>query len=123
LGIWLPNLATFLILLGLILGLIIFGINNKVSFREDDLYLGSETKALEVSRVSGVEFYNTIKELNLLKKIYLKAEKGYFDIYEQIKKFIFKIGGFLQFLHNGVLPTYLVWCLLGMIVLFLVLRY
>jgi len=121
LGIWLPNLATFLILLGLILGLIIFGIN-KISFREDDLYLGSETKALEVSRVSGVEFYNTIKELNLLKKIYLKAEKGYFDIYEQIKKFIFKIGGFLQFLHNGVLPTYLVWCLLGMIVLFFILR-
>jgi formate hydrogenlyase subunit 3/multisubunit Na+/H+ antiporter MnhD subunit len=121
LGIWLPNLATFLIFLGLILGLIIFGIN-KVSFREDDLYLGSETKALEVSRVSGVEFYNTIKELNLLKKIYLKAEKGYFDIYEQTKKFIFKIGGFLQFLHNGVLPTYLVWCLLGMIALFFILK-
>ena len=30
-------------------------------------------------------------------------------------------SGVLQRLHNGILPTYLVWCLLGMIAMFAIL--
>jgi hypothetical protein len=70
-------------------------------------------------RLSGTEFYNTIKEYGLLGIIYKKAEAGFFDIYEQGKTFVFGIGGFFQYLHNGILPTYLVWTLLGMLGLFL----
>ncbi|MCM8757636.1 MAG: hypothetical protein NC903_01065, partial [Candidatus Omnitrophica bacterium] len=119
LGIWSSGLATFLIVLGLFLGIIIFGLS-KISLRKDAIFLGSETKALPSTRVSGTEFYNTIKELDILKTIYLKAEKGFFDIYEQGKTLIFGIGKFFQFLHNGILPTYLVWCLLGIVGLFLI---
>jgi hypothetical protein len=28
-------------------------------------------------------------------------------------------GSFFQYLHNGILPTYLVWTLLGMLALFI----
>ncbi|MCM8792116.1 MAG: hypothetical protein NC826_03070 [Candidatus Omnitrophica bacterium] len=117
LGFWSAGLATFLIILGLILGILIFSLF-KISFRRDSLFLGSETKGVLETKVSGTEFYNTIKELGFLRIIYTKAEKGFFDIYEQGKTLIFGIGRFFQFLHNGILPTYLVWCLLGMLVFF-----
>jgi hypothetical protein len=51
----------------------------------------------------------------LIKSFYCLAEKKVFDIYEQGKKSIFSLIRILQYLHNGVLPTYLVWCLIGMI--------
>jgi len=85
------------------------------------MFVGGEFIATEENRVSGTEFYNTVKEFGILKAIYKRAEAGYFDIYEQGKTIVFSIGKFLQYLHNGVLPTYLVWTLLGMIGLFLVL--
>ena len=56
----------------------------------------------------------------ILENIYNSADKKTFDIYEQGKKLVFWISGYLQRLHNGVLPTYLVWCLLGIIGLFFI---
>jgi len=121
-GTWFSGLSTLLIIIGLGLGIIIFKTKAiKPLLREDKAFLGAETTplALESSRVSGTEFYNTIKEIGLLRGIYKKAEKGFFDIYEQAKSFVFSLSKILQYLHNGILPTYLVWCLLGMLGLFL----
>ena len=74
-------------------------------------------------RPSGTEFYNTIKEMPLIKGFYAKAEKKLFDIYEVGKKIVFFFIGIFRYLHNGVLPTYLVWCLLGvMVFLFTIVR-
>ncbi|MFH0827460.1 MAG: hypothetical protein V1923_06245, partial [Candidatus Omnitrophota bacterium] len=85
---------------------------------EDTAYVGGEDFDLQETRVTGTEFYNTFKELKTLGVIYKQAQAGTFDIYEQGKTIVFGIGRFLQFLHNGILPTYLVWTLLGMIALF-----
>jgi len=124
-GTWYAGLATLLVFIGLILGVVIFKLKNLGPIvRRDSVFTGAETASLketEESIVSGTEFYNTVREIGPLKRIYRLAEKGIFDIYEQGKAIVFGIGGFLQYLHNGVLPTYLVWMLLGMIVLFLVL--
>jgi formate hydrogenlyase subunit 3/multisubunit Na+/H+ antiporter MnhD subunit len=118
-GSWYAGLSTLLILFGFFLGLLIFNFKAlKPVIRVDEAYVGGEVLALEESRVTGTEFYNTLKELKGLKSIYKRAEAGAFDIYEQGKTIVFGIGRFLQFLHNGVLPTYLVWTLLGMIALF-----
>ncbi|MDD5449756.1 MAG: proton-conducting transporter membrane subunit [Candidatus Omnitrophica bacterium] len=121
-GQWYATLSTALVIIGLILGALLFKLKAvKPVFRRDASYTGSETAALqynETNRVTGTEFYNTIKEYGILKGIYKRAEAGFFDIYEQGKAFVFGIGRFFQYLHNGVLPTYLVWTLLGMIVLF-----
>jgi NADH:ubiquinone oxidoreductase subunit 5 (subunit L)/multisubunit Na+/H+ antiporter MnhA subunit len=121
LGIWSPNLATFLIILGLLLGAIIYSLG-KIKLREDSVFIGGETLPSE-ERYSGVEFYQTIRDLGFFRKIYEKAEDKYFDIYDQSKKFVSFITLKLQYLHNGILPTYLVWCFLGMIMLFLVLMF
>ena len=121
-GTWYAGLATLLIIAGLVLGLLIFSLKGlKPAIRQDATYTGGEIMDLEQNRVTGTEFYNTIKELGLLRVIYKKAEIGFFDIYEQGKRFVFSISGIFQYLHNGILSTYLVWCLLGMLGLFLVL--
>jgi hypothetical protein len=104
------------------LGLLIFKLKKlRPALRQDTAFVGAEDFDLGKDRVTGTEFYNTIQELAGLKRIYKKQEAGGFDIYEQLKKLVFSVGGFLRYLHNGVLPTYLVWTLLGMIALFFVL--
>ena len=120
-GFWASNWATLLILVGIALGLVIYLAGNiKGALREDNSYIGGEVIP-QRERVSGVDFYNTIKEIPLFKLLYQKAEDKVFDIYEQGKKFVFFVTGKLQRFHNGVLPTYLIWCLLGMVILFLTL--
>jgi len=119
-GTWYAGLSTLLIIVGLILGILVFKLKGlKVTIRQDTAFIGTEAMDLEQNRVTGTEFYNTVKEFGILKGIYKKAEAGFFDIYEQGKTIVFGIGKFLQYLHNGILPTYLVWCLLGMLGLFL----
>ncbi|MBU1090999.1 MAG: hypothetical protein KKC42_04060 [Candidatus Omnitrophica bacterium] len=118
-GTWYSGLATTLIIAGLVLGILIFKLKNLApNIREDKSYIGAEPLDLENNRVTGTEFYNTIKELKTLKPIYKRVKKGTFDIYEQGKKFTFSVAKVLQYLHNGVLPTYMVWCLLGTLALF-----
>jgi len=119
-GTWYAGLSTLLIIVGLVLGIIIFKLKGlRPVLREDKTFTGGEAMDLKDSLVTGTEFYNTIREVGLLSALYKKAETGLFDIYEQGKKYIFSISGALQYLHNGVLPTYLVWYLLGMLGLFL----
>ncbi|MDO8603170.1 MAG: proton-conducting transporter membrane subunit [Candidatus Omnitrophota bacterium] len=117
-GEWHTLKATLLLFAGLATGLIIYFLGNFKSIRMSDPYIGGEPVGKDM-RLSGTEFYNTIKEYGLLGVIYKKAEAGFFDIYEQGKALVFGVGGFFQYLHNGVLPTYLVWTLLGMMGLFL----
>ena len=119
LGTWYAGLSTLLIILGFVLGILIFKLKGlRPVVRQDATFVGGEAVELGENRVTGTEFYNSIKELGLLRAIYKRAEQGFFDIYEQGKKLTFSISGVFQYLHNGILPTYLVWCLLGMLCLF-----
>jgi NADH:ubiquinone oxidoreductase subunit 5 (subunit L)/multisubunit Na+/H+ antiporter MnhA subunit len=118
-GIWTSSLATLLLIAGLALGGIIYlaAGNLKRIIREDEHYTGGEVIPT-TAKVSGVDFYNTIKDIPTFNYIYRQAEAKVYDIYEQGKRFVFFLTRRFQRLHNGVLPTYLVWCLLGMILLF-----
>jgi formate hydrogenlyase subunit 3/multisubunit Na+/H+ antiporter MnhD subunit len=119
-GSWYSGLATALILVALLAGWLFIrflGAGQKV--RQDSVFLGGEPINLEENRVSGTDFYNTVKEYGALPAIYKKAQEGKYDIYEQGKGLLFGVAKSLQILHNGVLPTYLIWCLLGAIGLFL----
>lgn len=115
-GSWPALRATFLLGIGLGLGFLIYLSGNFIKgIRETGSYIGGEELESEM-RLSGTEFYATIKQLPLLKMLYAKAERKVFDIYDQGRKIVFVFIRIFQYLHNGVLPTYLVWCLLGMIV-------
>lgn len=113
-----PRVSLVLLALGLATGFAVYYASavKKVA-RKDEPFAGGEPLSF-ANKVPGTEFYNTVREWGILDVIYRKAEAGLFDIYEQSKKLIFSLGGFFQYLHNGVLPTYLVWTLLGMIGLF-----
>lgn len=121
-GIWSPAQASGLIIIGLVLGLIIFRLMKaRLLVRKDTAFSGGALQEQDTeSVVTGTDFYETVKDLNLLGRIYKRSEQGFFDIYKQGKR-IFYFSQPLQILHNGVLPTYLVWILLGAAVLFFVL--
>ncbi|NQT75530.1 MAG: hypothetical protein HQ566_03290 [Candidatus Omnitrophica bacterium] len=119
-GTWPSMKAALFLLVGLGVGLLIYLAGNFKGVRETASYIGGEEVTKDM-RLSGTEFYNTIKELSPLKGIYAKAERKVFDIYEQGKRFAFFFIRIFQYLHNGVLPTYLGWCLLGMLIFLFVL--
>jgi formate hydrogenlyase subunit 3/multisubunit Na+/H+ antiporter MnhD subunit len=119
-GTWSPGAATMMLVAGLIIGLGIYAFMKSKSFRTTTTFIGGEEPS-SMDRVSGTEFYDTLKDMKWLGRIYKKEDSGSFDIYVQTKNLISVFTGVLQRLHNGVLPTYIVWCLLGMIGLFIVL--
>ncbi|MCK4261865.1 hypothetical protein KAX00_02035 [bacterium] len=119
-GIWWAGRATLLIGIGILIGAIIYWLGNLKSLREDTPYVGGEVLPSE-SRVTGVDFYGTVKDFKVLKSIYKKAERKFFDIYDQGGKLTFFFTRRLQSLHSGLLPAYLLWCLVGMLILFFVL--
>ncbi|MEI8176871.1 MAG: proton-conducting transporter membrane subunit, partial [Candidatus Omnitrophota bacterium] len=121
-GAWSPVPATMLVGTGLLLGAVAFFLfRGRLSLRRDASYVGGEVAPiLDENAVTGTDFYTTVQELGPLPKVYEAAAKGRFDLYEQGKK-VFSFSRFLQYLHNGVLPTYLVWMLLGIAGLFLAL--
>ncbi len=120
-GVWDPTLSTGLILVGIVIGVIVYAMGNMKNLRVDDPFIGGELMTDDM-KVSGVAFYKTIEELPLLAKFYAWSKKGYFDIYNVGTKLVFVFTRRFQALHNGILPSYLAWCLVGAIVLFFVLR-
>ena len=119
-GIWEPGIATALILAGVLAGLVMYFLIIPKKARSVGVFIGGEDpKALD--RVTGAEFYDTIRDIGALKGAYESEEKGSLDIYCLARRSIGWFTGVLQRLHNGILPTYLVWCLLGMIAIFVIL--
>lgn len=120
-GWWKPGLATGLIVIGLLVGWLIYKLGDLKGMRVDVPYIGGEAPLPADERVTGTGFYETIKELLVLKTIYRKAEGGSFDIYDLGRRATFVVTGILKSFHNGVLPVYLSWCLLGLMALFFIL--
>jgi hypothetical protein len=82
-----------------------------------DNFVGGEAPE-KLPRVSGTEFYNTIRDIAPIGRIYKEEESGNLDLYNVGLKAIGLFASPLRRLHNGVLPTYMVWSLLGMLGLF-----
>lgn len=116
-GLWQPSVATLLIIVGIIVGFIIYLLSN-VKLRTVSVYLLGELGPNE-SKISGTEFYNTIKEMSGFKLAYFFAEKKFFDIYYWFKNLFIGIGSILSFLHTGNLHFYLSWVVIGLVLLLL----
>jgi len=114
-GVWQPGLATLLIIIGLLIGLIIY-LASKLKLRESPTFIGGEVLPPEV-RVSGVEFYQTIKDLKLFNRIYSLADRKVFDIYDLGKNVVLAVSSVLSYVHTGNLHRYLIWCLIGVVIL------
>jgi len=122
-ALWSPTLAAVLIIIALIVGLIIYLFGRLKLRRTGLMYVGGEIMDPEEVRVPGTGFYETISNLKGFKGAYGDAEKGVFDLYYLTGKYGNNIVQVLRKLHDGVLSTYLSWCIIGLgFLLFLLMR-
>ena len=121
-GIWQSGLATAVLIVGLLIGWLIYLAGKAKKARTVDAFVGGETlEEKPEMRVSGVEFYRTIKEIGILKFIYRLAEKKLFDLYEVLGKIAAGFGIIFSFMHNGILSRYVLWFIIGLAVVCIVL--
>ena len=121
-GIWSSGLATILLLVGVVIGFLIYLMGSLRKARVVEPFVGGEKlSSIPEMRVSGAEFYDTVRKTGFLRGLFRAAEKKLFDLYDLLAGFVSWIGQGLGALHNGILPRYLTWFLVGMVVLFYVL--
>ncbi|MCK5241714.1 NADH-quinone oxidoreductase subunit L [bacterium] len=120
-GIWWAGPATFLLLVGIIVGFVLYFLGNKGKVRMVSTYIGGESLPAD-EEVTGIDFYKTIQDINPLNALYKMAEKNFFDIYDVGTKFIFLFVEGLRHVHTGRLPWYLSWVVGGLLILLIFLR-
>jgi formate hydrogenlyase subunit 3/multisubunit Na+/H+ antiporter MnhD subunit len=117
-GFWDAPVATGFLLLGLVIGILIYFIGRaKKLSRKGETFIGGEILPSEEVRVPGTDFYNTIRNMNPFRSLYNTQEKGWFDPYELLGKVGDGFTWIFKKLHNGKLPFYLSWTVLGLVVL------
>jgi len=115
-GLYDPILIVILFAIAFLVGIIIYAFTAKV--RYDEVYVGG-MPALEKFRISGIQFYNEIRNFTLIKNIYDAAEKKYFDLYELGKGFTFGFSGLFQKAHPGQLQLYMLYLIVGALIMIL----
>jgi len=118
-GVWAPDNATLLIILGLIVGFIIYLFGNLKGIREANNFIGGEKIQVE-ERITGAGFYNTIREMGGINRFYKWAEAKFFDIYDQGIRLATGIANLFRKVHTGELNLYLLWVVMGLIILLIV---
>jgi formate hydrogenlyase subunit 3/multisubunit Na+/H+ antiporter MnhD subunit len=117
-GIWQSSIATYIILIGIILGIILLLIGvfaRKV--RIVDTWSGGERQSNEAMSIPGTHFYKTVSSMGGLKQLYSGQEKGYFDLYNISGKLGLVLTGLLRWAHTGVISTYVLWMMVGVLIL------
>lgn len=117
LGLWGPMPATMLILLGILGGLVLYGIGRVSKVRVENTFIGGEVLQNEAAiKFPATGFYRTIEELPQLGAALRDGEAGAFDVYRLGGRYGGRIVEGLRRLHTGVLSLYVSWCLVGVVV-------
>lgn len=121
-GVWSPLPVALLLLVGVIIaGLAAFwGLKGRIRVVEP--FVGGERldKHPEM-RVSGTAFYDTIRDLPVIKWFYTLAAAKVFDLYEVGARACFAVSHALSATHTGILPQYVLWCVAGLVILLVLL--
>jgi formate hydrogenlyase subunit 3/multisubunit Na+/H+ antiporter MnhD subunit len=146
-GIWSPTLATILIIVGVIVGLIVFLFGTAMKPRKSRIFIGGEVLDEEAARMTGPNFYSSVFTIDMLDKTYRFGEGGAFDffnhltgvvngfaivfkdvinrlietIYKYVGKIIRSLGSLTSVLHTGELYNYVGWVFLGGIIILILL--
>ena len=119
---WSSGIAFILIAVGVLLGsgvLFVGAVFKKV--RVVPTWTCGEIQTNEEMTIPGTHFYKTVSSMGGLKQLYSGQEKGHFDVYNQSGRFGLGVSRFLRYLHCGILPAYLTWVTIGLlIILFIV---
>jgi NADH:ubiquinone oxidoreductase subunit 5 (subunit L)/multisubunit Na+/H+ antiporter MnhA subunit len=115
-GIWNSTTVSFLVVVSIFLGFIIYLLGNIKQFRTEDSYIGGETNQ-DSTGFPVTNFYNTIRDSRFFSFFYRKAEKKRFDIYYLSKDGVLWLNNLLSKAHNGVLLNYAIWLVAGLIIM------
>jgi formate hydrogenlyase subunit 3/multisubunit Na+/H+ antiporter MnhD subunit len=146
-GFWSPTLATFLIIVGIVLGVIVYLLGTAMKPRRARVFVGGELLEGEEARTTGSNFYSSMNSVDMLKKTYDFGEGGAFDFYNHLRaaangiavlardvvdhvvvslyrvvgKIVGIVGKLTSLLHTGELYNYVGWIFLGGIIILLIL--
>jgi formate hydrogenlyase subunit 3/multisubunit Na+/H+ antiporter MnhD subunit len=127
-GVWWAGLATTMIVGSIVVGLLVYWLTMRGGkLRRVKTYIGGELlQDVYVSgeqtgpgrhiEVTGVDFYNTIEQLPGLQRFYILTRAKVFDIYYLIQNGVNYVIKMLRSLHTGILPAYLRWFVVGLVV-------
>jgi multicomponent Na+:H+ antiporter subunit A len=118
-GFWNSSFVSFLVLISIVLGIILYLATSLKKFRTEDSFIGGE-KIQDQTSFPTPEFYKTITEISFFSWMYKKAEKKWFDIYDISKNFVLWVSHQLSDAHTGVLPGYVIWVFAGLIIMLLI---
>jgi len=119
-GTWDSTLATVLIIVGIVIGLLILLVGSLArKARAVPTWTCGEAQTNEQMIIPGTHFYKTVSSMGGLKQLYNSQEKGHFDLYDQGARIGLALTGFLRWLHSGLLPMYLTWVIVGLLVILL----
>ncbi len=135
LGLWSPTLGSGLLLVALLVGYLVHLSSRTRTVRSVPGYIGGETigegstESLSTpygrrreqadTRVLGTEFYDDVRQLPVLSRLYDIGEARKLDI-ERIAGMAPPVGRAFSALHSGRLSTYASWVVWGLIILALV---
>lgn len=121
-GTWESGLASVLIIAGIVLGLLILIVSRFASkVRVVPTWTCGEVLANEQMIIPGTHFYKTVSSMGGLRQMYASQEKGWFDLYDQGGRLGLTLTNMLKSLHCGLLPVYLNWVTVGLLLLLFVL--
>jgi len=122
-GLWNPSLATLLLVIALLAGLVVYMLTSVSKPRVTSVFVGGEKFEAESIRFPGTGFYETIRDIVPLNVLYRDAEAGVFDLYVLGGRYGEKLVGVLRLIHNGVVSTYMGFVVVGLVaILFFLMR-
>jgi multicomponent Na+:H+ antiporter subunit A len=119
-GSWNSSTISFLVLISIILGFLIYLAGNIKNMRTADSFIGGE-KIQHETGYSSTEFYKTISNFNIFSFFYKRADKKRFDLYNVSKNVILWLYSKFSTAHSGVLSNYALWFLIGLTIMLILL--
>jgi formate hydrogenlyase subunit 3/multisubunit Na+/H+ antiporter MnhD subunit len=120
-GTWYSTLATALLAVGIILGCLVIIISLwKRKVRIVPTWTCGETQPNDQMIIPGTHFYKTISSMSPFKQLYNTQQKGAYDPYNYGKIIGSAFTNFLKWLHSGLLPMYLTWVMIGLLIILII---
>jgi len=121
-GLWEPSVVTGLILLGILLGVLVYVYSRALRVRVvENFVAGEDATSDALWHVSGTHFYETIRRLPVLRVMFGDASIGAFDLYRLLGQYGHVLVERLRAWHTGLLAVYASWIIVGLVVLVAVL--
>jgi NADH:ubiquinone oxidoreductase subunit 5 (subunit L)/multisubunit Na+/H+ antiporter MnhA subunit len=121
-GLWDPSVVTGLILIGFLVGILVYLYGRALRVRVvDNFVAGEDSTSDALWHVSGTHFYETIQRLPVLGVLFGDASVGAFDVYRLAGQYGQGLVERLRAWHTGLLAAQASWIILGLVVLVTVL--